>query len=99
MLDISIFTDLCENVIKNLTVSLDEQTYRRAKIAAAERGLSLSALVREYFRSLRDRGEPEYRVEPAGPRSLLEALGDDRLADVDFEIPRFGESVKPADLV
>jgi hypothetical protein len=86
-------------VTKNLTVSLDEQTYRRAKIAAAERGQSLSALVREYFRSLRDRSEPAYRVEPPAPSSLLEALGDDRLADVDFEIPRFGESVKPADLM
>lgn len=84
---------------KNLTVSLDEKSYRRAKIAAAERGQSVSALVREYFQTL---GTPEkslYGVESPEPCSLLEMLGDDRLAEVDFEIPRFEESVKPADLI
>lgn len=41
----------CEKV-KNITVSLDDETYRRARIMAAERGTSLSALVRAYLESL-----------------------------------------------
>ena len=32
--------------MKNITVSVDEETYRRARIAAAERETSVSALVR-----------------------------------------------------
>jgi hypothetical protein len=38
--------------MKNVTLSLDDQTYRRARIAAAERNLSVSALVRGYLQSL-----------------------------------------------
>ena len=33
-------------MMKNITVSVDEETYRTARIAAAERGTSVSALVR-----------------------------------------------------
>ncbi len=32
--------------MRNITVSVDEKTYRAARIAAAERGTSVSALVR-----------------------------------------------------
>ncbi len=44
----------CENVndMKNITVSVDEETYRMARITAAERGTSVSALVREYLSGL-----------------------------------------------
>ncbi len=38
--------------MKNVTLSLDDQTWREARIVAAERGTSLSALVRDYLRSL-----------------------------------------------
>jgi hypothetical protein len=38
--------------VKNITVSLAEEVYRRARIRAAERGTSVSALVREYLESL-----------------------------------------------
>jgi len=38
--------------MKNITVSVDEDTYRRARIKAAERDTSVSALVREYLNSL-----------------------------------------------
>jgi Arc/MetJ-type ribon-helix-helix transcriptional regulator len=38
--------------MKNITVSVDEETYRRARIVAAERNSSVSALVRDYLRSL-----------------------------------------------
>ncbi len=38
--------------MKNITVSVDEETHRQARIRAAELGLSLSALVRLYLRDL-----------------------------------------------
>jgi hypothetical protein len=38
--------------MKNITVSIDEETYRRARVAAAERDTSVSRLVREYLESL-----------------------------------------------
>jgi plasmid stability protein len=40
----------CDNVsMKNITVSLDDEVHRRARIKAAERGTSLSAAVREFL--------------------------------------------------
>ena len=38
--------------VKNITVSVDEETHRTARIRAAELGTSVSALVRNYLRSL-----------------------------------------------
>jgi plasmid stability protein len=38
--------------VKNITVSVDESTYRKARIEAARRDTSVSALVREYLRTL-----------------------------------------------
>ncbi len=49
----------CENV-KNITVSLDEDTYRRARMIAAERDTSVSALVKEFLSNL---GSGESQVE------------------------------------
>lgn len=46
--------------VKNLTVAIDEETYRAARIAAAERGMSVSALVRGLLSGLHS---PESRVE------------------------------------
>lgn len=37
---------------KNITVSVDPEVYRLARVRAAERGTSVSALVTEYLRSL-----------------------------------------------
>lgn len=36
--------------MKNITLSVDEETYRLARIAAAERNTTVSALVRDYLR-------------------------------------------------
>ena len=33
--------------MKNITVSIDDETYRKTRIMAAEREISVSALVRE----------------------------------------------------
>lgn len=38
--------------MKNVTVSLDDETYRNARVKAAEQGRSLSALVRDFLREL-----------------------------------------------
>ncbi|MEO6080114.1 MAG: DUF6364 family protein [Steroidobacteraceae bacterium] len=38
--------------MKNVTVSLDDRVYQRARVTAAERGTSLSALVRAYLENL-----------------------------------------------
>jgi len=46
--------------MKNVTVSLDDETYRRGRMRAAERDTSLSALVRQYLVSL---GEAETEAE------------------------------------
>ncbi len=50
--------------MKNITVSVDDETYRRARITAAERGRSVSAMVREYLASLgRPAGDEAARQE------------------------------------
>ena len=38
--------------MKNVTVSLDDETYRRARMAAAEQSTSLSALVKRFLMEL-----------------------------------------------
>jgi plasmid stability protein len=44
--------------MKNVTVSLDDETYRRARIIAAQRETSVSALVRRFLHELAS-GESE----------------------------------------
>jgi plasmid stability protein len=38
--------------MKNITVTVDDETYRQARIKAAERETSVSALVRDFLASL-----------------------------------------------
>jgi phage shock protein A len=38
--------------MRNITVSVDDDTYKRARVAAAERDTSLSALVKAYLEQL-----------------------------------------------
>lgn len=52
---------------KNITVSLDEDVIRRAKVTAARRGLSLSALLREQLERL---AEADERYESARRAAL-----------------------------
>ena len=42
--------------MRNITVSIDEETYRLARIRAAELDTSVSALVRDYLKSLVEDG-------------------------------------------
>lgn len=41
--------------MKNITVSVPDDVYRQARIQAAQRGRSISALVTDYLRSLSER--------------------------------------------
>jgi len=50
--------------MKNITVALDDETYRRARIVAAQRDASVSALVKRFLLSL--------GAESAAPRNLKE---------------------------
>jgi plasmid stability protein len=63
--------------MKNVTVSLDDDTYRRARVTAAERGRSLSAMVRDYLCSLGDEesGEERRRRELRALFARLDAEG------------------------
>ena len=45
----------CENV-KNITVSVDDETHRRARIKAAEQETSVSALVKQFLTALAEDG-------------------------------------------
>lgn len=49
--------------MKNITVSVPDEIYREARIRAAERGSSVSALVADYLGSLSARGAEFSRLE------------------------------------
>jgi predicted CopG family antitoxin len=40
--------------MKNITLSIDDEVYRSARMKAAERNMSLSSLVRNYLQTLAD---------------------------------------------
>lgn len=67
--------------MRNITVSVDEETHRNARIRAAELDTSVSALVREFLKRLGPRpARPQTRrVESAleRRRRLLEAVFED----------------------
>ncbi len=51
--------------MKNVTIALDDEVHRKARIRAAELGTSLSALVKDYLSGLVAEGPP-----PAGAREM-----------------------------
>ena len=60
--------------VKNVTVSLPDEVYRKARVKAAERNTSLSSLVREFLESLAD-DEGEFK--------RLERLQEEAYAQVE----------------
>ena len=44
--------------MKNITVAIDDETYRRARVVAAQRDASVSALVKKYLCSLSEEVVP-----------------------------------------
>lgn len=64
--------DIVTSVTKNITVSVPDEIYRDARIRAAERGTSVSALVGDYLRGLAE-GDAEFtRLEQQQWRVLGE---------------------------
>ena len=68
--------------MKNITVSLPDEVYRRARIEAAQRDTSVSALVREFLLSL-GAGESDFerrkRLQADVLRTVRSFRGSDRL--------------------
>ena len=80
-------------LMKNITVSVDEETHRLARIRAAELDTSVSALVRDYLKSLvADRtggtvaNGPGVEAEAERRRRMLrEVIADIRAASSGFK--------------
>jgi plasmid stability protein len=53
--------------MKNVTIALDDETHRKARIRAAELGTSLSALVKDYLNALAGGDKP---VAASGVREM-----------------------------
>lgn len=66
--------------MKNITVSVPDDVYREARIRAAERGSSVSALVSDYLRSLSDR-EAEFSRLEAQQRRIQDEIESFRASD------------------
>jgi uncharacterized protein YdaU (DUF1376 family) len=49
--------------VKNITISLDDETYRRARMIAAERDTSVSALVKQFLVDLAAGGGGSERLK------------------------------------
>jgi hypothetical protein len=69
--------------MKNITVSLDDETYRRARMIAAERDTSVSALVKKFLVELAS-GESEFerlkREEAELRKQITNFSASDRLS-------------------
>ena len=82
--------------MKNITVSVDEETHRFASIRAAELGTSVSALVRNYLRSLSRDGVSG--AEDAGSGAATTgALRHTELDDVVADFEARGVGLRMAD--
>jgi uncharacterized protein YdaU (DUF1376 family) len=66
--------------VKNITVSLDDDTYRRARMIAAERDTSISALVKEFLVRLGS-GESQAERLKREERALRERITSFRASD------------------
>jgi plasmid stability protein len=66
--------------VPNITVSIPDDVYRTARIRAAERGSSVSALVAEYLRSLSER-EAEFARLEAQQRLIQSQINRFRAGD------------------
>lgn len=89
--------------MKNVTIALDDETHRKARIRAAELGTSLSALVKNYLASLGDMGElQEVRDMPmaygAPPAQVVQPDGPPWLVDGKWVYTRDGKPRQPGAL-
>ena len=66
--------------MKNVTVSLPDEVYRRARVKAAERDTSVSALVREFLNSLGEQ-ESDFERRKRLQSEVLDSIDKFRAAD------------------
>jgi uncharacterized protein YdaU (DUF1376 family) len=66
--------------MKNITVSLDDETYRRARMIAAQRDTSVSALVKQFLVELAS-GETETERLKREERALRDRITTFRASD------------------
>ena len=66
--------------MKNITVTVDDETYRRARIKAAEQDTSISALVKRFLTELAV-GESDTERLKREERALRERIATFRAAD------------------
>lgn len=66
--------------MKNITVSVPDDVYRAARVRAAERGSSVSALVTDYLRTLSE-GEAEFLRLEAQQRQVQDEIARFRARD------------------
>jgi hypothetical protein len=66
--------------VRNITIALDAETYRRARIIAAERDTSVSALVKQLLLNLA-KDESEYDRLKSEERALRERITTFRASD------------------
>jgi hypothetical protein len=70
--------DYCVNM-KNITVSVDDEIYRHARIRAAELDTSVSALVKQFLQGLA--GGSDFQRLASDERALRARVQDFRAAD------------------
>ncbi|MFZ5932421.1 MAG: hypothetical protein ACOY15_14570 [Pseudomonadota bacterium] len=66
--------------MKNITVSVDDETYRRARIKAAEKDTSVSALVKQFLNDIAS-GETQNERLKREEKALRAAIRDFRATD------------------
>jgi plasmid stability protein len=66
--------------VKNITVAIDDETYRRARVKAAEQGSSVSALVRRYLSDVAA-DETEFERKKRAEAEVRKSIGAFRGAD------------------
>lgn len=65
--------------MKNITVTVDDEIYRKARVKAAERATSLSALVKQFLTDL-TAGESDIERLKGEERALRDRIGSFRAA-------------------
>jgi hypothetical protein len=73
--------------MRNITVAIDDETYKRARVAAAERDTSVSALVKAYLEQLasHETGIERLKRQEREIRSRIAAFNaSDRLSREDL---------------
>jgi hypothetical protein len=90
--------------MKNVTIAIDDETHRKARIRAAELGTSLSAMVKDYLNQLADAPQMQgvrempmnYTAHPVvAPVSPLKTDGPPWLVNGKWVYTRDGKPRKP----